>query len=110
MNIRRGDEVMVIGGRDRGKRGRVERVLPLESKIIVAGVSMVTRHVRARPGVRQAGRIQQEAPLHVSNVLLICNTCNKPVRTRVHYLEDGKKVRVCQRCQETIDWARTERA
>ena len=109
MKVRRGDEVMVIAGRDLGKRGRVERVMTREDKVIVAGLNMVTKHMRPRPGVRQAGRIQQEAPLQVSNVMLVCSSCDKPVRTRAHYLEDNRKVRVCQRCQETIDWTRVER-
>ena len=103
MKVRKGDEVMVMAGRDKGKRGTIERVFPGDSRVTISGINMVTKHVRPRPGIRQAGRIQQEAPLHVSNVMTICNKCNRPVRTRVHYLEDGKKVRECQKCQEAID-------
>ena len=109
MKIHKGDQVMIMSGRDRGKQGRVERVLLSESKVVVAGLNTVTRHMRARPGVRQAGRIQQEAPLDASNVRIICSACNQPARTRSHKLEDGTKVRVCQRCQETIDWSRSDR-
>ena len=78
MRIRAGDMVLVIAGRDKGKTGRVERNFPASEKLVVEGVNVVTRHMRARPGVRQSGRIQMEAPLHVSNVVLICNKCNQP--------------------------------
>ena len=103
MKIRKGDEVMVIAGREAGKRGRVDRIISKESRVVVEGLNMVTRHVRARAGLRQAGRIRQEASLDLSNVMLVCNKCNQPVRTRAHYLEDGKKVRQCLKCKEAID-------
>ena len=103
MRIRKGDTVMVMSGKEKGRRGRVDRILTKENRMVIEGVNMITRHVRARPGVRQAGRIQQEAPIHVSNVMLICNKCDRPSRLRVTFLEDGKKVRMCHRCQETID-------
>ncbi len=106
MRIRSGDTVMVISGREKGKTGRVERNLPGENRVVVEGVNVVTRHMRARPGVRQSGRIQMEAPLHVSNVVLICNKCNQPTRPRISYLETGARVRVCTKCQEVIDDAR----
>ena len=106
MRIRTGDTVMVIAGRDKGKTGRVERHLPRENRVVVEGVNVVTKHMRARPGVRQSGRIQMEAPLHVSNVVLICNKCNEPTRPRVSFLETGSRVRSCTKCQEVIDDAR----
>ncbi len=106
MKIRKGDQVMIVAGKDKGKQGRVERVIPSDDKVVVAGLNTVTRHMRPRAGVRQAGRVQQEAPLDASNVRLMCSACNRPVRTRSHNLEDGTKVRICQRCQETIDWSR----
>ena len=103
MNIRRGDTVLVIAGKDKDKRGRVERVLPQETRAIVEGANIITRHVKAQPGIRQAGRVQREAPIHISNVMLICNKCNKPARVRVRTLDDGRKVRACQNCKEAID-------
>jgi large subunit ribosomal protein L24 len=106
MRIRTGDMVMVVAGRDKGKRGRVERNFPHENRVVVEGVNVVTRHMRARPGVRQSGRIQMEAPLHVSNVVLICNKCNEPTRPRTSFLETGSRVRACTKCQEVIDDAR----
>ena len=106
MPIRTGDNVMVIAGRDKGKTGRVERNMPREGRVVVEGVNVVTKHMRGQPGVRQAGRIQFEAPIHVSNVVLICNKCNQPTRSRITFLETGARVRSCTRCQEVIDDAR----
>jgi large subunit ribosomal protein L24 len=102
MKIRRGDTVLVVAGKEKGRQGRVERVLVDKKRVVVEGVNMVVRHVRPTPGVRQAGRVQQESPLHVSNVMLICSGCNRATRVRHGVLENGRKVRVCQRCGETI--------
>ncbi len=106
MRIRTGDTVLVTAGRDKGKTGRVERNYPRDNRVVVEGVNVVTKHMRARPGIRQSGRIQMEAPLHVSNVVLICNKCNRPTRPRVIFLETGARVRRCDKCQEVIDDAR----
>ena len=102
MSIRSGDTVLVIAGKEKGRRGKVDR-LTANNRIVVEGINMVTRHVRPRADLRQAGRIQQESPLHISNVMLVCNKCSKPTRTRIDHLEDGRKVRACQLCKETID-------
>ena len=106
MRIRNGDNVLVIAGRDKGKTGRVERNLPRVGRVVVEGVNVVTKHMRGQPGVRQAGRIQFEAPIHVSNVVLICNKCNQPTKPRIAFLETGARVRICNKCQEVIDDAR----
>ena len=103
MRIRNGDNVLVIAGRDKGKTGRVERNLPGVGRVVVEGVNVVTKHMRGQPGVRQAGRIQFEAPIHVSNVVLICNKCNQPTKPRIAFLETGARVRICNKCQEVID-------
>ena len=73
MRIRTGDNVLVIAGKEKGKTGRVERRFLDEDRVIVEGVNLVTRHMKARPGVSQSGRIQKEASIHASNILLICN-------------------------------------
>ena len=106
MRIRTGDTVLVISGRDKGKTGRVERNHPGDDRVVVEGVNIVTKHMRARPGIRQSGRIQREAPLHISNVVLICNKCNRPTKPRATFLETGARVRSCPKCQEVIDDAR----
>ena len=103
MDIRNGDTVMVIAGKEKGKRGRVDRILTSKNRVVIEGLNMVIRHVRASATARQAGRIQRESPLHVSNVVLVCNKCNKPTRVTSNRIGDGRKVRECQRCKETID-------
>ena len=103
MRIRQNDEVEVLSGRDAGKRGKVQQVLPRKGLVTVEGVNMVTRHQRATGTVRQAGIIKQEAPLPVSRVKLVCLRCAKAVRVGFTFLEDGRKVRVCKLCKEMID-------
>ena len=82
MRIRNGDTVLVIAGKEKGKTGRVDRRLVKENRVVIEGVNLVTKHMRARPGVRQSGRIQQEAPINISNVVLLCNKCNQPIKPR----------------------------
>tara|TARA_B100001971_G_C17809485_1_gene343321 strand:+ start:211 stop:531 length:321 start_codon:yes stop_codon:yes gene_type:complete len=106
MRIRSGDNVLVIAGKEKGKTGRVTVQMIKEDRVVVEGVNMITRHVRARPGVRQSGRIQQEASIHVSNVVLVCNKCNRPMKPKIVSLETGARVRGCPKCQEVIDDAR----
>ena len=106
MNIRRGDMVLVIAGKEKGKTGRVDRQLVENQRVVVEGVNMITRHVKPRPGMRQAGRIQQEAPIHISNVMLICNKCSQTIKPRSVKLETGARVRGCPKCEEVIDDAR----
>lgn len=100
--VRRNDTVQVVRGKDRGKRGVVQRVLPDEGRVVVAGVNIVKRHLRAGARARQTGIVQMEAPIPVSKVMPICSHCNKPVRVGFRYLEDGTKERVCQKCHEPI--------
>ena len=102
MKIKRDDTVLVIAGKDKGKRGKVRRSLPEKSRLVVEGVNMVKQHMRPRGTTRQAGIIEREAPIHVSNVMLLCTKCNQPTRTRVRLLDDRSKLRVCHRCGEMI--------
>lgn len=103
MNIRKNDTVLVIVGKDRGKKGKVRKTLPKKDEVIVEGINMIKRHSRARREARQAGIIELEAPLDASNVMLICNKCNKPTRVGFRFLADGRKARVCRSCDEVID-------
>jgi large subunit ribosomal protein L24 len=103
MNIRKNDTVLVIAGKDRGKKGKVRKALPRDAKVIVEGINMIKRHSKARGAARQAGIIELEAPLDVSNVMLICNKCSKPARVGFRVLGDGRKARVCRSCHEVID-------
>ncbi len=103
MKIRKNDNVLVVTGRDRGKKGKVRFAYPKGERIMVEGVNMIKRHTRARRQVRQAGIIEREAPIRVSDVMLLCNKCSHPARVGFRFLQDGKKVRICRRCSEVID-------
>ena len=103
MNIRKNDNVMVVAGKDKGKKGRVRFVYPKKNRLLVEGVNFIKMHSRARAQVRQAGIVEREAPINISNVMLVCNRCNKPVRVGFRKLEDGRKVRICRSCSEVID-------
>ena len=103
MKIRKNDTVLVIAGKARGKKGKVRKALPKNDKVIVEGANMIKRHSRAKGQARQAGIIELEAPLDVSNVILICNKCNKPARVGFRFLTDGRKARICRSCDEVID-------
>ena len=100
--IRKSDTIEVLSGRDRGKRGTVERVIPRERRVVVEGINIRKRHTRARrPGAPQ-GIIEFPAPLHISNVAVVCEPCDRPVRVGFRFLADGSKVRFCRRCDEVI--------
>lgn len=103
MKIRKNDTVLVIAGKEKGKKGRVRQALPKKNVVIVDGINMIKRHSRARGAARQAGIIELEAPLRVSNVMLVCNKCNKPTRVGSRFLDDGRKARICHSCHEVID-------
>jgi large subunit ribosomal protein L24 len=103
MRIRKDDTVVIITGKDRGKKGKVRRAFPNEDRVVVEGLNMIKRHSRARRATRQAGIIEMEAPIHVSDIMLICNKCGNPTRVNFRLLDDGKKVRVCNSCREVID-------
>jgi large subunit ribosomal protein L24 len=103
MKIRKNDNVLVIAGKDRGKTGKVRFAYPKEERVLVEGVNMIKRHMRAKGVVRQAGIIEREAPIHMSNVMLLCNKCNHPTRVGARSLEDRRKVRFCRSCHEVID-------
>ena len=102
MKIRRNDTVLVIAGKDKGKRGQVHKVFPKNNRVHVTGVNVVKRHTRASAELRQAGIIESEAPLHASNVQIICGSCDKPTRISFEWLEEGTKVRKCKLCHEVI--------
>ena len=103
MKIRKNDTVLVITGKDKGKKGKVRFAYPKDKRVIVEGINFIKKHSRARGRVRQAGIIDLEAPIHVSNVMLLCDKCNHPVRIGSRFLEDGRKVRTCRSCHEVID-------
>ena len=105
--IREGDTVEVISGDDREVRGTVHRLIPKKDRVVVSGVKLVKKHQRPMPtGGRmqtQAGIIEFEAPIHLSNVMLVCPQCDQRTRVAFQRLEDGGKVRVCKKCDAIID-------
>jgi large subunit ribosomal protein L24 len=102
--IRRNDQVVVIAGKDRGKRGRVLRVLPERNRVVVEGINFVKRHTKPNPARNIKGGIaEREAPIHASNVQLLCPECGAPTRIGRRILPDGRKVRVCRKCQGVVD-------
>ena len=102
LKIKKGDKVVVITGRDRGKTGEVKRVLPAENRVVVDGINMVKRHTRPSAG-NDGGIVEKEASIHVSNVAHIDPKTDKPTRIGYKTLEDGRKVRFAKRSGEIID-------
>ncbi len=105
VHVRRGDMVAVLGGKERGKRGKVLRVVPAAGRVLVEHVNMIKKHQRPTQKLRQGGIIEREGFIHLSNVMVVCGKCDRPSRTGAQALADGRKVRVCKRCGESIDKA-----
>lgn len=103
MTIRKGDTVKVIAGKDRGKTGKVLRSVPEKSRVVVEKVNMVKKAMRPTQQNPQGGIMSVEAPIHVSNVMVICPECKQPTRVSHRVNEAGKKVRVCKKCGKDID-------
>ena len=103
VHVRSGDTVVVISGKDRGKRGKVLRVLPKVNRVVVEGVNVSKKHVRPNQKILQGGIVDQESAVDASNVMLVCRSCHEPARTGITTLEDGRRVRRCKRCGETLD-------
>ena len=102
--IRKNDNVVVTTGKDRGKRGRVVRVVAEKNRVVVEGVNMIKRHTRANPQKNvKGGVVEREAALHASNVQLVCPECGEPTRIGKKILGDGRKVRICRKCEGVVD-------
>jgi len=102
-HIKKNDLIMVTQGREKGKSGRVLKVLPEKEKLLIEKINLIKRHTRPHGQQRRGGILEKESPLHLSNVMLLCEKCNKPVRIRHRSVEGGKKVRVCHKCGESFD-------
>ena len=101
MNIKKGDTVVVLSGKDKGKQGKVLSVDPKAGKVVVEKINMVSRHQKPRKQGEEGGIIQKEAPLYACKVMTVCPKCNKATRV-AHKVEGGKKVRVCKHCGAEI--------
>ena len=103
MQIRKNDSVMVISGKERGKTGKVLRVNPKEDAVIIERINVVKRHTKPRGPQQAGGIVEKEASIPASNIMIMCDKCNAPVRIGKRILTDGNKVRVCRRCGEALD-------
>ncbi len=109
MHVKTGDEVLVISGRNKGQRGKIKQAMPREDRVIVEGLNIVKRHMKARGPGKPGGIIEMEAPIHVSNVMLICPSCGRASRTGKRFLDEldhkgrPRKVRFCKACDAVID-------
>ena len=110
LNVKKGDTVVVISGKDKGKKGKILMAQPTDERVVVQGAAMVTRHVKPRKQGQPGGRIEKEGPIHASNVMLVCPKCDKPTRI-AHKLKEveisgekkQKSVRVCKKCGKVIE-------
>ncbi|HXM88610.1 MAG TPA: 50S ribosomal protein L24 [Candidatus Acidoferrales bacterium] len=100
--IKKNDTVMVVAGRDRGKTGKVMRVLPDRGRVVIERLNIVKRHSKPRGAQSPGGIVEKEAPLDISNVMIFCDRCNAPVRVGVKTADDGTRNRVCRKCGEAI--------
>lgn len=103
MQIRKNDSVMVISGKERGKTGKVLRVDPKEDAVIIERINVVKRHTKPRGPQQAGGIVEKEASIPASNIMIMCDKCNAPVRIGHKVLADGNKIRVCRRCAEALD-------
>jgi len=102
-HIRQNDKVMVIAGKDRGKIGTVLKMITKKERAVVEKLNIVKRHTRAGPKSAKGGIIEKEAPVHISNLMLVCGKCAEATRAGKKVLEDGSKVRFCKKCGEILD-------
>jgi len=103
LHVKKNDTVVVLSGKDKGKSGKVLRVLAEKKRVLVESLNVVKRHTRPSQKNSEGGIIEKEASIDISNVQLICSSCNKPARTGQRILEDGSKVRYCKKCNEIVD-------
>jgi large subunit ribosomal protein L24 len=102
--VKKEDKVMVVTGKDRGKTGRVLRVIPEKGRVLVEGVAFVKRATRPNPSKNiKGGLVERESSIHASNVKVICSECGEPTRVGTTFLEDGRKVRSCKKCKGLLD-------
>ncbi len=110
VKIKKGDNVLVIAGKDKGKKGKVEKVIIKKGKLIVGGINILKKHTKPSTKNRQGGIIEFAAPINISNVMLLCGACNKPTKIKHKVLDKGskdnnknqQKIRICQKCNEGI--------
>ncbi len=100
VNLKKKDKVVVISGKDKGKKGEVREVFPDENRVVVTGVNIISKHEKPKKD-KPGGIVKKEAPIHISNVMLVCSKCGKPSRVGIK-IEGGERVRICKKCGEII--------
>ncbi len=103
LRIKKNDRVSVLAGKDKGKEGKIIKMFLKKERVLVEGVNRVKRHTRPTQANRQGGIIEREAPLHISNVMLVCPNCSSAARFSVGWTPNGDKIRICKKCKEIID-------
>ncbi len=101
--IKKKDNVLIICGEDKGKNGKIIEIFPKKNKVLIEGVNLLKKHMKPTQKSPQGGIVRQEGPIHLSNIRLVCNKCNKPTNIKQEITKEGKKVRVCKKCGEIID-------
>lgn len=102
MKLKQNDQIVVISGKNKGKKGKITKVLQKQNKVVVEKINIVTKHIKKREN-KAGEKIQFEAPIHASNVIVICPNCNKATRVGYKILGNKKKERICKKCKETLD-------
>lgn len=103
LHVKKDDTVAILSGKDKGKTGRILKVLPEKGRVVVENINMVKRHTRPNQQNSEGGILEKEATLDISNVQLVCSSCNTAARTGMRTLDDGNKVRYCKKCNEIVD-------
>ena len=101
--LKKGDEVYIISGKDKGRRGKIQKVLPGNNSIIIEGLNLAKKHAKPTKTSPQGGVIDKALPLNIAKVMLVCSGCNQPIRFHRQKAVDGTLVRTCQRCGRTLD-------
>lgn len=102
LHLKKKDKIIVLAGKEKGKRGEVIKILPKENKVIVSKINLIKKHNRPNPKKGGGGITQQEAPINISKAMLVCSKCDQPTRVKMDELADGKKVRICKKCGEIL--------
>ena len=103
IHVKKDDMVKIIAGKEKGKTAKVLRVFPAKGRVVVEGLNVIKRHTRPSQINPEGGIVEKEAPLSISNVMLVCGSCNEAARTGVRKLEDGSKARYCKKCNASVD-------
>ncbi len=102
LKVKKNDTVVVLSGRDRGKQGKVTQVFPRDAMVVAEGINLRVKHLKARAGGKAGSKVQYAAPLQTSKVMVVCPQCGKPTRVRMSRAADGRKLRLCHRCQQPL--------